>query len=601
MVPVHAQDGGILGSLINKSFTGTYGQRTTQTGENLQRLAEAGLGNQLVWPLVWWPNRELIPDPELFETGLTLKVPRLKAGFDNSDTFQALEVAYIQVYQRYRSIPIRTVAQRRWVLQQAASAGINPLGPSWDGLLDTNDYEWAKTKLSIAKITVGSVESESLGPGINTPGNSTDSVSRTLGSATTLYRSKNERDVFFKKIKNGTPLPLVEMEGWISAINQAGESELYLQELELLLVKEDTPPQVAFTISLQYRRLGMIGKEYAALEQTEQALIKRPDVVFNVLLLNGRKKMIEADVQFSEIMTSSLTVTAKPGSAIISVNGQVWGSGTQLRTMLPPDTYLIQIQDSKSKTVEKVITLKAGEKLVEEFELETKEVATVEITSKEPPKEDITTKMVWRITLGPKYSYYLDSNNWASNDSLIGMGSFMAEVFWKFLDNHGLLLGYSYGGHLGNYKVIKEMIGITPTDSVPYKVQSLHNTAIVYTFGYGYEIALGNLLSLRPELIYHHIYDEPISSFTNTASNTVGGEILNFHTGNSIGTGLILTIFPESSINVTAGIRYHYVFDDIPSTHNFTYTIPGSVDQIKLDFDYDLDTFDIIFGIGLSF
>lgn len=330
-----------LDALVAAGFSDAVATRTTKAGENLQRLANVAYGTQLAWPLVWWANRDTIPDPERFSKGITVKVPRLVAGFEDSTSALALDAAYVLVYRRYKTLPARKADERRWVLLQAASSGVDFRSELWSGILDPADKAWAEGKLKIAskpgvvqESPAASVEKSSDPAKVASPSPSATIPSplAALASpepeakAVLVFSKSATRKEFLGDIVAGTPIPQEEMEAWTVAVAKSGEADAVIAALELEAAKPDAPPQVHLALALSYKRKGLVQKEYAALVRTEEAAVRRPEVVFNVLLLSGRKKLIESAVPASEIMVGEVQIVSEPSGATVNLDGLAVGT-----------------------------------------------------------------------------------------------------------------------------------------------------------------------------------------------------------------------------------------------------------------------------------
>lgn len=149
-----------LDVMVAAAFTDVVANRTTVAGENLQSIAEVAYGSKLLWPWVWYFNRDDLPNPERTSNGINLRVPRLKAGFVQPETVAALNAAYTLVYRQYCSLPGTVAGQCQWGVVQAGSAGGNLLDPAGAGLLDPVDIAWAQERLKVARPLQDKLDSE---------------------------------------------------------------------------------------------------------------------------------------------------------------------------------------------------------------------------------------------------------------------------------------------------------------------------------------------------------------------------------------------------------------------------------------------------------
>lgn len=405
----------VLESRIEAAFSPSFGSRTTLPGENLQRIADAAYGTQLLWPFVWYFNREEVADPERVSKGISIKVPQLKAGPDNPKTILALESAYLLVYMQYKTLYGNKPGQRQWVLLQASSTGIDPRTGEWLPVLDPADKTWAQSKVKVAPslavsmgVSAVSVLKESstltipktedalqstvtdkvstaskqetdessffesktqvspvlvLAPAVRTPAPEVAPPElMKMAGPSSKFGSEKSRNDYLKDILDGTPLPLAEIESWVASLRPE-EMDRVIQNLELAASMADAPPQVSFALSLQYRRKGLVQKEYAALVKTQEASVRRPDVIFNVVLLNGRKSLLDSNYRFDELSLGSLAISANISQARIMVNGELWGQGTVRKDKLQKGNYSLRIESEGYQTMEKEIKLQAGDSL----------------------------------------------------------------------------------------------------------------------------------------------------------------------------------------------------------------------------------------------
>lgn len=350
--------------LVDQALTGVSAYRKARAGENLQRIAEAAYGSTLFWPLVWYQNQQSVPDPERFSTGTILRVARMKTELSDPATRDALSVAYLLVYGRYQSFGSQREAQRRWVLRQASSAGVDLGTARWSEGMTASDRSWAASRLPPLPLTPDiSVRADS------PPQGTVTDQPAPVATLSSRFKTSQAKDAFLSELVAGTPLTGPEMEAWANSFSQGAETESVVALLEAEAAKPGAPPQVSFALSLHYRRLNLVAKEYAALTQASTAADRRPDVVFNILLLNGRKQLLEASGTFNQVMLGSLAIKTNLESAKVTVNGQLWGQGSLGRNMLDMGEYVVKVSSDRYEDQVSTVMVQGGKTALASFTL----------------------------------------------------------------------------------------------------------------------------------------------------------------------------------------------------------------------------------------
>ncbi len=111
----------------------------------------------------------------------------------------------------------------------------------------------------------------------------------------------------------------------VSEAEQDGLFDGLVATLEKQATGTDAPPSVHIALSVLYGRKGLKTKEYAALVAAEAAA-RQPNVIFNIALVHGRKKLLEGSPDADSFMVGNLSVETDPPGAALTLDGKPAGT-----------------------------------------------------------------------------------------------------------------------------------------------------------------------------------------------------------------------------------------------------------------------------------
>jgi len=106
---------------------------------------------------------------------------------------------------------------------------------------------------------------------------------------------------------------------------RTGLLDALVAAIEARAALPDSPPAVHIALSVLYGRKGLRTKEYAALAAAEAAA-RQPNVIFNIALVHGRKKLLEGSPDADSFMVGNLSVETDPPGAALSLDGKPAGT-----------------------------------------------------------------------------------------------------------------------------------------------------------------------------------------------------------------------------------------------------------------------------------
>lgn len=132
-------------AVADAAFAEPYG---IVTGDRLTLIAQKVYGDYRLWPALWLPNEDMVPDPDIIEPNVALKVAeRLYTGPVGMEEKAGLIVAYLAAYKQYKSFGPTRTDSARWVLYEAALFFDASTAQPYASQVDAADIAWLQSVL----------------------------------------------------------------------------------------------------------------------------------------------------------------------------------------------------------------------------------------------------------------------------------------------------------------------------------------------------------------------------------------------------------------------------------------------------------------------